>query len=97
MGRNLKEYIRVKKAIRPMQCFTRVVYPDGSSFSTVLPWVKPTITAQKSPTNRDLNQLFITDFDLQLKNWKGVKTGTELDSSAVAKFQKRFGQDDEQK
>lgn len=84
---------RIRRSVRPAHCMTRVVYPDGSSIRTILPWEEPTLDEKRTPSGKPLLQLFMKAESIDLKMWKGVSVATALDSSALSKFRKKFGDD----
>mmetsp|Transcript_1866 Transcript_1866/g.6994 ORF Transcript_1866/g.6994 Transcript_1866/m.6994 type:complete len:96 (+) Transcript_1866:717-1004(+) len=93
MGK-LRKFVRIKRSVRPTHCLSRMIYPDGSSIETQLPWHLDTIAAEDSPHGRGLKQVVLNPDVTALNLWKGVKKGEAIETSAVTKFEKQYGKVD---
>ncbi|KAJ8906213.1 hypothetical protein NDN08_002707 [Rhodosorus marinus] len=93
MGK-IKKFVRIKRSVRPTHCLSRMIFPDGSSIQTQLPWHLNTITAEDSPLGRGLKQVVVKADVTNLNLWKGVKKGEAVETSAVTKFEKQYGKVD---
>mmetsp|Transcript_24903 Transcript_24903/g.35895 ORF Transcript_24903/g.35895 Transcript_24903/m.35895 type:complete len:96 (+) Transcript_24903:157-444(+) len=90
----IKKFVRIKRSVRPTHCLSRMIYPDGSSIQTQLPWYLNTIAAEDSPEGRGLKQVVLNTDVTTLNLWKGVKKGEAVETSAVTKFEKHHGKVD---